>query len=70
MSWYSAHIVMFVELKTESQQRYPVWENVVLVKARTEEEAFKKAERYGKAADRSVGRVGRTVGVRRRAKTD
>lgn len=49
MTWYSAHIVMFVELKDKGQERYPVWENVVLVQAQTEDEAFEKAEQYGRA---------------------
>lgn len=48
MSWYSAHIIMFVELKAGAQDRFPVWENVVLIRAETEDEAFEKAERHGR----------------------
>jgi hypothetical protein len=47
MSWYAAHIVMMVQLKEQPQERFPVWENIVLVKARSEEEAFAKAEARG-----------------------
>jgi len=49
MTWYSAHIVMLVEFKEGPQQRYPVWENIVLVAANTEAEAFAKAEAHGRA---------------------
>jgi hypothetical protein len=51
MTWYSAHIVMFVELKDQDQKRFPVWENVVLIHAQTEEVAFEKAERFGRAEE-------------------
>src|SRR5260370_31501389 len=38
-TWYAAHIVMYVTFKHGSQDHYPVWENIVLVEAPTEEEA-------------------------------
>ena len=49
MTWYSAHIIMFVEFKSGAQERFPVWENIVLINARTEDEAFEKAERHGRS---------------------
>ena len=55
MTWYAAHIVMFVELKDRTQPRYPVWENVVLVQAATEAEAFEKAERHGRSEEGDDG---------------
>ena len=48
MSWYSAHIIMFVKFKNSAQDHYPVWENIVLIEARNEEEALEKAERRGR----------------------
>lgn len=51
MKWYSAHIVMFVEFLQSAQDRFPVWENVVLIEAVTEEEAFEKAESYGRSEE-------------------
>lgn len=51
MIWYSAHIIMFVEFKQAAQDRYPVWENVVIIQAATEDEAFEKAESYGRAEE-------------------
>ncbi len=45
--WFAAHIVMYVEFKTESQTTFPVWENIVLINANSDDEAFGKAERKG-----------------------
>ena len=45
MIWYAAHLVFYVKLKHKRQTRYPIWENVVLIKAKTEDEAFAKAEK-------------------------
>ncbi len=47
-NWYAAHLILYVKLKEHSQRHYTVWENIVLIKARTEEEAFTKAEQRGK----------------------
>ncbi|MEX2139033.1 MAG: DUF4288 domain-containing protein [Pirellulales bacterium] len=55
MSSYAAHIIMFVELKDESQERFPVWENLVLIEANSEDAAFEKAERYGRAEEGDDG---------------
>lgn len=49
MTWYAAHLLLYVKLKRRRQTRYPVWENIVLIRARTEEEAFAKAEDRGRA---------------------
>jgi Domain of unknown function (DUF4288) len=48
MSWYAAHIVLYVEKKQQPQDRFPVWENIVLIEAATEDEAFDKAEAIGR----------------------
>jgi hypothetical protein len=47
-TWYTAHLILYVKRKDRPQRRYPIWENIVLIKARTEEEAFAKAEQRGK----------------------
>jgi hypothetical protein len=44
MSWYAAHIVMRVKLKAGRQERFPVWENIILIQAGSEDEAFARAE--------------------------
>jgi hypothetical protein len=49
--WFAAHIIMYVEFKGERQTAFPVWENIVLVHADSEEEAFKKAERKGREGE-------------------
>lgn len=48
MHWFAAHLLVWVKLKQKVQQRYPLWENIVLIKAASEEEAFAKAERRGR----------------------
>jgi hypothetical protein len=45
--WYAAHIVMYVKRQEGASGKTPVWENIVLIKARSEEEAFEKAKRRG-----------------------
>ena len=51
MKWYAAHIIMSVKLKVEPQQKYPVWENIVIVKAENIKEAWAKAIHFGKAEE-------------------
>ncbi|MBI3823905.1 MAG: DUF4288 domain-containing protein [Planctomycetes bacterium] len=46
--WYAAHIVMYVRRKHKPLPKVPVWENIILIKAESEEEAFAKAEERGK----------------------
>jgi hypothetical protein len=48
MKWFAAHIVMVVKLTNPKQGRFPIWENIVLVSAESEPEAFAKAEEYGR----------------------
>jgi hypothetical protein len=47
MTWFAAHIIMAVKLKAKRQTRIPVWENIVLIEAGSEAEAFAKAEERG-----------------------
>ena len=51
MTWYAAHVVMVVEFKDAVQDGYPVWENIVLINAASEDEAFQKAEGHGRDAE-------------------
>jgi hypothetical protein len=55
MRWYAAHIVMAVQLKNGKQIRFPVWENILLVAAATEDAAFAKAEAHGRAEEGDDG---------------
>ena len=48
MSWFTAHILLRVERKSQPQNRFRLWENIVRLQAKTEEEAFVKAERRGR----------------------
>jgi len=38
---------MYVEFKDKLQEKYPIWENIVLIEANSEEEALRKAEERG-----------------------
>ena len=46
-NWYAAHLIMYVKFKEHEQKKIPVWENIVLIKADSDDEAFEKAERRG-----------------------
>ena len=51
MNWFAAHILLYVERKQQPQDRFPVWENIVLIEAATEDEAFDKAEAIGRCSE-------------------
>ena len=42
--WYVDHIIMYTKLKTDNQTEFPIMENLFLVKADSDDEAFEKAE--------------------------
>lgn len=48
MNWYAAHLIMYVRFRQGRQRRFPVWENIVLFRAATADQAMSKAERYGR----------------------
>jgi hypothetical protein len=48
MKWYAAHLVLYFKRKNRRQKSFPVWENIVLVRARNPDEAFAKADRRGR----------------------
>ena len=43
--WYAAHIVMYVKRKGRAGAKVPIWENIVLLRAGSEEEAFEALRR-------------------------
>ncbi len=43
MNWYAAHVIMVVKFKDDVQDKYPFWENIILIEARDSDEAFSKA---------------------------
>ncbi len=50
-TWYSAHIIMFVECKKGIQTNFPIWENIVLIEADSADLAFEKAETRGRMGE-------------------
>lgn len=47
--WYTAHAVLVALFKSGSQNQFPVWENIYLIWARSDRDAFSKAEKKAKA---------------------
>jgi hypothetical protein len=47
MGWYAAHIVLAVEFLEGEQDRFPAWENIVLLRADHEADAWRLAEQRG-----------------------
>jgi hypothetical protein len=43
MTWYAANIIMYTHFKDGVQDYYPVFENIILIEAINEKEAYKKA---------------------------
>lgn len=48
MAWYAAHLIVYFRRQRKKQTRFLVWENIVLIQAATEEEAFAKATKRGR----------------------
>lgn len=51
MPWYAAHAIMYVRFKDGQQDHYPVWENVLLVKAEDGDAARRKAVAWAKQGE-------------------
>lgn len=51
MHWYSATLINVLRLRAGKQDAYPVWEDVCLIEARDDDEAFRKAEALGKSRE-------------------
>ena len=47
-NWFAAHLIMYAKFKEQPQVHFPIWENIVLIHAGSEEEAFAKAEQRGR----------------------
>jgi hypothetical protein len=46
--WYAAHLLMYVKIKDGKQGKCRAWENIILIKASSEEEALAKATERGR----------------------
>lgn len=51
MAWYAAHIIMNVEFKDGKQNILPIWENIILIEAKTEKLAYEIAVTRGKETE-------------------
>jgi len=43
MAWYAAHAIMYFKLKSAAQDRFTIWENVLLIEAEDTDSAWAKA---------------------------
>lgn len=44
MKWYIAHVIMYFKFKDGNQNKFPIWENLILVQGQSKKEAFEKAK--------------------------
>lgn len=44
MAWYAAHAVLVVRYRSGEQTSLPIWENIYLINAASDDQAFKDAE--------------------------
>lgn len=44
MAWFAAHAIMYFKLKSGVQNHFTIWENVYLIEAEDDSEAWKNAE--------------------------
>jgi hypothetical protein len=65
MAWFAAHAVMCLKCLDGKQEHFPVWENVLLIEAEDDDQAWSKANERGKEDETEGGTVmnrdGRTV---------
>lgn len=47
MTWYAAHLIEYFKIKEGYQDTFPVWENVILLRANSSAEALKLARQIG-----------------------
>jgi hypothetical protein len=47
MTWYAASVIMYIKFKKEEQEKYPLYENVFLIQAESDNEAIEKARKRG-----------------------
>jgi hypothetical protein len=57
MKWYTAHAIMYVKFKDKNQDRYPIWENIILIEAASDDEAWEKAEIRAKEDEDESGEM-------------
>jgi hypothetical protein len=48
MTWYAAHIISYIRFLDGVQDKYPIYENVVLLEADSTDQAYEEAKRIGK----------------------
>ncbi len=48
MTWYAANSIMYTEFKDGNQDYYPIYENIILIQAQNEKEAYTKAKERAK----------------------
>jgi hypothetical protein len=58
--WYVSHEILFLEIENDpTEDEIEVWENLILIKAESPEEAYQKAMKHGVDSEDDVGVNGR-----------
>jgi hypothetical protein len=60
-TWYAAHVLLYVELLDGAQDHYTVWENIYLISAQSDAEAFDRAEALGRLEEKADEDSGHTA---------
>jgi Domain of unknown function (DUF4288) len=48
MFWYAANAIMYIKFDDGNQDKYPVFENIILIEANSDKEAVEKAKTIAK----------------------
>lgn len=57
LNWYIAHEILYFEPKLQQKSKkteWTVWENLILLKAKSPHEAYQKAIEHGRASEQAV----------------
>jgi len=64
-NWYLSHEVLYAETGREAPtERLTVWENLILIRANSPDQAYKKAMKHGKMSEDKVRINGKTGKLR------
>lgn len=57
MKWYCAHLIYYNKFKDGIQDKYLIQEDIHLIRAKSDQEAFAKAEKMGKETEDCIGEI-------------
>ena len=48
VEWYAAHVIVYTKFLDEVQDKYPVWEKIILIASNSSDLAYQEAERIAR----------------------